>query len=306
MVEKEWDVLGIGNAAVDELIYLDRFPQPDMKMAVRDVQRQGGGLVATALVAAARQGARAAFCSLIGSDELSAFTLDELANENVDCTPCIHTQEGVPYHAWILVDVAEHTRTILYQHGKVEPPLESITDALISRCKVLFIDHHVPSAGLKAARIARRLGIPVVADFEVDGIPGLEDLLANIDHLVLGSAYARRLTSKHDLADVVRSLSNSERASCVITAGDQGCWFSEYGGEIKHFPAYRVQVADTTGCGDVFHGVYAVAIAQGKTVTQAIEVASAAAAIKAGYPGGRTGIPRREQVEHFLLEQHGK
>lgn len=306
MTEKVWDVLGIGNAAVDELIYLDRFPQPDMKMAVRDVQRQGGGLVATALVAAARQGANAAFCSLIGSDELSTFTLEELAREHVDCSPCIPSESGVPYHAWILVDVAEHTRTILYQHGKVEPPLDAITETLISRCKVLFIDHHVPYAGLKAAKIARSLGIPVVADFEVDGIPGLDELLANIDHLVLGSAYARRLTGKHDLVDVIKSLSSPDRSSCVITAGDQGCWYSESGGEIRHFPAFQVEVADTTGCGDVFHGVYAFAIAQGKTVSQAVEVASAAAAIKAGFPGGRAGIPQRQQVEQFLLERHGK
>ena len=79
MTSPQWDVLGIGNAAVDELIYLDSFPVADTKMPVRAMQRQGGGLVATALVAAARQGARAAFCSLIGYDELSEFTLSDLA-----------------------------------------------------------------------------------------------------------------------------------------------------------------------------------------------------------------------------------
>ena len=306
MKESGWDVLGIGNAAVDELIYIDGFPQPDMKISVREMQRQGGGLVATALVAAARQGIQTAFCSLIGSDELSTFTLEELAKENVDCSPCVLSEKGVPYHAWILVDVKNQTRTILYQHGNVEPPAEAITELLISRCKVLLIDHHVPTAGLKAAKIARKLGIPVVADLETEQIPGLHELLKNIDHLVLSSSFARQLSGKQELEDVVTELSNKQRASCVITAGAQGCWYSEFGGVVNHFPAFEVQVVDTTGCGDVFHGVYAAALAQGKSVVEAIETATAASAIKAGFPGGRAGIPGAKRITQFLSEQNGK
>jgi len=304
MEDSGWDVLGIGNSAVDELIYLDQFPQPDTKVLVGGVQRQGGGLVATALVAAARQGVKTAFCSLIGSDELSKYSLFELEKEHVDCSPCILSDDGVPYHAWILVDQSSHTRTILYQKGVVEPPVESISESLIGRCKVLFIDHHVPSAGLKAARIAHRLGIPVVADFEIDQIPGFDVLLASIDHLILSSDFGRQVTGKQDIADVVRQLGNEHRASCVITDGAQGCWYSEYGSEVKHSPAFSVQVVDTTGCGDVFHGVYAATIANGDTVADAVKSASAAAAIKAGFPGGRAGIPDREKVRRFLLGQY--
>ena len=53
---------GLGVTAVDDLLYVDHFPRPDTKIPVRETRRQGGGLAATALVAAARQGARAAYC----------------------------------------------------------------------------------------------------------------------------------------------------------------------------------------------------------------------------------------------------
>ncbi len=298
-----WDVLGIGNSAVDELIYLDQFPQPDAKMMVRDMQRQGGGLVATAMVAAARQGVKTAFCSLIGADELSTFTLSELQREGVDCSPCVYSPAGIPYHAWILVDTSQHTRTILYKKGVVDPPLDAITETLISRCKILFIDHHAPLAGLAAARLANRLGLPVVADLESDQVPQLEELLGLIDHLVLSVKFARKLTGQDDPVDIVRQLGSPQRACCAVTAGDQGCWYSEHGGPVKHFPAFMVKVVDTTGCGDVFHGVYAAALAQGQSIDQAIELASAAAAIKAGHPGGRVGIPNQLQTRQFINER---
>ena len=77
-----------------------------------------------------------------------------------------------------------------------------------------------------------------------------------------------------------------------MTDGERGCWFAERGGEARRIvAAIPVQVVDTTGCGDVFHGAYAAAIARGESPDRAVEVANAAAAIKATRAGGRTGIP---------------
>jgi sulfofructose kinase len=61
-------------------------------------------------------------------------------------------------------------------------------------------------------------------------------------------------------------------------------------------PAFAVDVVDTTGCGDVFHGVYAAALAEGLPLEKRVKLASAAAALKAMQPGGQRGIPRREDV----------
>ena len=65
-MQKRWDIFGIGTSAVDDLLLVERFPQPDEKMPIQEVQRQGGGQTATALVAAARHGARTAFCGCLG------------------------------------------------------------------------------------------------------------------------------------------------------------------------------------------------------------------------------------------------
>jgi sulfofructose kinase len=69
-----------------------------------------------------------------------------------------------------------------------------------------------------------------------------------------------------------------------------------------HIPALKVVAADTTGCGDVFHGAYAAALARDEPVGQAIRVANATAGLKATRPGGRAGIPDRATVDRVLSE----
>jgi sugar/nucleoside kinase (ribokinase family) len=108
-----WDVLGLGIAAVDDLLYVDVYPRPDSKVAVRARQRQGGGLTATALVAAARLGARAAYGGVLGHNELSRFTLRELQREGVDCASVLRKGEAEPCHSIVVVDRSTGSRTIL-------------------------------------------------------------------------------------------------------------------------------------------------------------------------------------------------
>lgn len=295
-----WDVLGIGTSAVDELVYVDRFPQPDTKRPVQDIRRQGGGLTATALVTAARQGARAAYCCLIGDDELSRYVLAELEEEGVDCSPCQRDPAGRPAHAIVIVARENGTRTILYKPGRIEPDPEHITPELVQKCRVLFIDYLAPQAGLRAAQIARQNGIPVVADVEAAQFPGREAFLEQIDHLIINIDLAAQLTGKSQAGEMAAALAGQGRACCVVTAGEQGCWYSQNGSPAIHSPAYAVPVVDTTGCGDVFHGSYAAALARGESIRRAVAVASASAGMKATQPGGRSGIPTLPAVEQFM------
>jgi sulfofructose kinase len=91
-----------------------------------------------------------------------------------------------------------------------------------------------------------------------------------------------------------------------VTAGERGCWYAEYDGPVQHFPAFQVEVVDTTGCGDVFHGAYIASLAQGESIGRAIQVASASAALKATSGGGRSGIPDRDTVDRFISTVHPK
>ncbi len=303
-MDKRWDVLGLGVVAIDDLVYVERYPPYGSKVEIALRQRQGGGLVGTALVAAARLGALAAYGGVLGDDELSRFVLDDLAREGVDCSAVLRQPDARPTQSLVLVERASGQRTIFFSRAGVVPlPLQAVSEALVGAARVLVVDYTVGPGGLRAVEMARRLGVAVVGDIERADAPAAGDLIGLVDHLVAGIELGRQLTGEREPAAMVRALASPRRACCAITAGERGIWYAERGGDVRHQPAFRVEAVDTTGCGDVFHGAYATSIARGEPVERAIRLGAAAAALKAMRAGGRAGIPDAAAVERLLAGQ---
>jgi len=303
VIDPSIDVLGLGAVAVDDLYYLDGFPRPDEKVLVVSSERQAGGLTGTALVAAARLGCRAAYAGTLGEDELSRYILDGLRAEGVSTEWAVHRRGARPYRSAVIVDRKTNSRTVLSCADGVlgaDPGLPE--ESLIRSSKVLFVDHSGAPGMLRAARIARRAGIPVVGDFERRYAAPFDELLAMTDHLVLPVEFACQLTGARDGRTAAEALWDRSRAAVVVTEGAEGSWYvsSELPGGARHQPAFRVETVDTTGCGDVFHGAYAAGLARGLGLAERVRLASAAAAIKATRTGGQKGIPTRAEVDAFL------
>ena len=305
-----FDILGLGCAAVDELLYVDAYPAADSKQAIRRWERQCGGLTATALVAGARLGARCAYAGALGDDDLSRFVLQCLRQEGVDVGPVRRQAEARPVHSVVVVDESQQTRTILFDPaGAGEATEDWPTEATIRSARVLFLDHFGVPGMIRSARLARVAGIPVVADLESADSPRFPELLALVDHLILSQSFAQRITGRTTPEAAVEHLwASAPRRSAVVTCGGDGCWYiaADSPAAVCHQPAFAVEVVDTTGCGDVFHGAYAAAIARGQDIATAIRFASASAALKATCRGGQAGIPTLAAVETFLEQQPGR
>jgi sulfofructose kinase len=300
----KWDILGFGVIAVDDLLYVETYPGPDSKERVVEERREGGGLAGTAMVAAARLGARVAFGGVLGDDDRSRFTIAALEREGVDCSVIHHQAEARPTHSTIVVERSTGRRTILYYgDGAVCPDIRHFEQA-IAGCRVLFLDNTVAPFAFDAVAVAHAHGIPVVVDLERTPDENARRLAREADHVILGVVFAGRLTGLTDPAAMVRALRRPNHSACIVTVGEEGCWYSTpaTGDEVQHWWSYNVKAVDTTGCGDVFHGAYATMIARGWSIDYAIRVATATAAIKATRPGGRSGIPDLNTVETFMLD----
>lgn len=316
------EILGFGAVAVDELLYVDAYPQADRKVRVRRRLRQCGGLTGTALVAAARLGARCAYVGVLGHDELSHYVIERLSEEGIDMTRHVRRDDAMPAYSTIVVDRQSHTRTIF---SGVEGELGADTrrpDAeLIRSARVLLVDHHGVEGTLRAVRIALENDVEVVADFERDPGGPFDELTALIDHLIISRRFARELTGDDDPAHAIKKLWTPHRKAVVITCGADGCWYLGTGslgtgslgtgslgtgsdGQPRHCPAFPVEVVDTTGCGDVFHGAYAAGLVRKSALSECIEFASATAALAAMQHGGQAGCPTSDEVAMFL-EEHG-
>ncbi len=297
-----YDLLGCGIAAVDDLLLVNCYPPADVKAAVNHEERQCGGLTATALVAAARLGSRCAYAGVLGHNELSEFVVETFEREGVDLAYLRREPGASPGHSTIVVGQEGGTRNIFY-HGKgvagaaADWPPEDV----IRSARVLFVDSAGVEGQTRAARIARQAGIPVVADVEGGSSPAFHGLLALVDHLIIPAAFAEALTGEADPAAAVVALCARREGVVVVTAGAEGAWYGSGGeDELYHQPAFQVEVVDTTGCGDVFHGAYASALARGLDLAERVRFAAAVAALKATKPGGQAGVPDRATAERFL------
>lgn len=144
----------------------------------------------------------------------------------------------------------------------------------------------------------------MIADFERHDAPGFDRLLQLVDHLVLGQGFAQLLTSQADPRDAATQLWHGDRKSVIITCGVDGCvYLTGDSTDIQQFPAFAVEAVDTTGCGDVFHGVYAAGIVASESVHDSIRLATGAAAIKASRSTGDASPPTRAELMQFL-EKH--
>ena len=170
---------------------------------------------------------------------------------------------------------------------------------VVRAARVLLVDNCGVEGMIRAARIARDAGIPVVADFESAEDPLFPQLLALVDHLILSRDFALKMTGEQDPALAAQSLWAPGRRAVVITCGKDGCWYvsDQQPGIPRHQPALAVEAVDTTGCGDVFHGAYAAALVHGLDIPAAVRFATVAAGLKATCRGGQLGIPTRSAVE---------
>jgi len=305
IMAKSIDILGLGYAAVDDLLFVDAYPAADTKAPIRHRERQCGGLTATALVAASRMGCHCAYAGTLGENEHSRFVLQRFQEEGIDITHVRRRPDAQPVRSTIIVEQVHQRRTILYDlNGIVGPDQSWPPEDVILNTRVLLIDHCGVEGMIRAAQIARHAGIPVVADLERANDPRFPELLDLVDHLILSHDFALRLTGENHPEAAVRALWSPQRQAAVVTCGKEGCWYvsGEQPTIPHHLPALTVDVLDTTGCGDVFHGAYAAALVDGQQIPQALQFATVAAGLKAMSTGGQAGIPDRAVVETRLKQ----
>jgi ribokinase len=145
---------------------------------------------------------------------------------------------------------------------------------------------------------AREAGKPAILDGDVAGDGVIEMLAPTASHIVFSQPAAERLAGTAELAKVVGLLKRKfEQAFISVTAGENGCfWFDDRTGEVVHLAAPKVRAVDTLAAGDIFHGAFALAVAEGLPIEETMRWASMAAALKCQVFGGRTGAPSRAEV----------
>ncbi len=294
-------VLCVGIAVLDLVFQVDALPTAAGKHRAAQRLEVGGGVAANAAVTISRLGGRARFIGCLGKDETGDRIIAGLKREGVDTARVrrVPGQES-PLSA-VLVDgtgerlIVNHAGPDLFTAPPaVKPPELDGADAVL-------VDMRWPNGAEAALAGAAATGIPGILDCDHDPT-GTEALLAAASHIVFALPTLRAYTGMKSPADALLAVGDVTDAWVAVTDGAAGVHWRE-GDDILHLPAFPIAAVDTLGAGDVFHGAFALAMAEQAGIEQALRLASAAAALKCMRFGGRAGIPTRTEVESFLKEQ---
>ncbi len=300
-----YDVIGLGVSTLDLLMLADELPGEESVQRARQSALQGGGPVATAMIALARLGSRTAMIDKIGDDWRGRLIVEEFRREHVSTDHIVVVPGSTSSVASIAVRERDGARAIIFSPGECGElsPDELPADA-ISGAGILHVNGRHWDACLRAARIAGDSGVKVSFDggayrFRKD----IRLLVEMTDICIVARQFAFAFSGVEDIEVSAARLLHTGPEIVAITAGTEGSWVYTKDGDRFHQPAYSVgNAVDTTGAGDAYHGAFLHGLAHGLDLRGCAELASAVAALNTGQLGGRGGLPTYEEAARFIAE----
>jgi sulfofructose kinase len=287
----------VGIAVLDQVWAVESLPAGPGKHRAQAVRESGGGMAATAAVAVAALGGRAVWHGRLGADSPGAIILALLARHGVDTAGTEPTPGARTPVAGVFVDGAGE-RMIAVFTGANLPAAPCFDATWLDGAGAVLGDPRWPEGTERLFRLAEARGLPRVLDAEMSAVEAVRRLAPLADHVIFSRQGLAEFIGPFTggLADAAALLPH---ATLAVTRGEHGSlWWRD--GAAVALPAPNVTARDTTGCGDVFHGAYALALAEGRTVPDAARFATAAAALKAERGDGWDGMPDRPAVDALL------
>lgn len=294
----KYDIVGIDSPCMDMVVNLNSFPEPNNGGQIQNLSWQGGGKVATGMVAAARLGAKGAILGAVGDDVYGRFCDRDFLRHGID-TAHLQKRKGQTTGFSIVLSNRETMgRSIIYMTGTAEPLChEEIPAEYLTNTKYFFVAmlNEVVNRAIDTAKTAGAK-ICIDADFYTED---LRDIIPKVDVFIASEFVYEALFHDDDYEANCRKIMDRGPEIVVFTFGEKGCVGLSGEGYFE-IPAFQVDAVDTVGAGDVYHGAFLAGLLKGLPVVEVARMASAVSAIKCTRIGGRAGIPDMDTVQHFM------
>jgi len=290
------------------MVKLPRIPKPGETLLGKDLVTAAGGKGANQAVAAARAGGAVTFVARVGQDALGEKAVVGFMKEGINVDH-VHRDKTSPSGVALIFVAANGENSIAAAQGaNAKLSLADLRKAksTLAQADVLVMQLETPlEVTLAAAELAAKAGIPVIlnpAPAPTGKLP--DELLKRVSILTPNETEAEVLTgvkvsSEAGAAKAADKLLAKGVQTVIITLGRRGALLASQSGK-RLIPSFQVQALDTTAAGDTFNGTLAVALAEGKSVEDAVRFANAAAALSVTRLGAQTSAPSRKEIEKFL------
>jgi len=294
-----FDIIGIESPCLDFAMNLDRLPTPNDGASLNDYTWQGGGKISTGIIAAARLGAKCMQIGTVGDDIFGRVVCEDFKQHGVDVSR-MQVIEGTTSFSVVMSDMETRGRSIMFTPGTALRLTEDDGRDLspLKETRFFFLSH-LTGINLRAARLAREYGAKVLMDADSPK----ESTIPNIrlvDYFVASEfVYDYLFPGSTDYEKNCAEVYAMGPQTVIFTLGAKGCVGMDENG-FFNLPTYDVEVVDTLGAGDVFHGAFLAGLVRGWSSKKTADFANAVSSIKCTRAGGRAGIPDFDTVIRFM------
>ena len=291
-------LLSVGALTLDTILRVETLPLHQGKFIASDGVQIASGMATSAACAAHRLGAKVSLWASAGDDPVGDHLVAAIEAEGVDCAYVRRVNGARSALASILVDAHGERIIVPFYDRLAQADPGALPAADLTAFDAVLVDVRWPGAAALALEAARAIGRPAILDADTAPRDVLEQLLPLASHVVASEPAARILCGAElDPRQACEVLARRCDAFVAVTGGAAGTWwFDRMTGSSRHVAAPKIKAVDTLAAGDVFHGAFAVGLAEAMPVELALRFASAAAALKCQRFGGRLGAPNRAET----------
>lgn len=293
---RRFDLLSFGDPNADYVFETKVIPGPDQKVLGRNLGLFPGGTAANVACAASRLGGRVASFGRVGSDAAGAVLRADFAAFGV-ATDHVETVAHPSAAAMIMVDAAGE-KALIYAPMPADPLDTDRFASAVATSRVVYAMPYDLNEFRLIADIAHQQGADVAIDIEAAVAPDPERLeaLLKLSDIVFMNEGGFRATQVGEItAGTVRPLLDLGPRVVIVTLAEKGA-LAVTRDEAVRRAAYPARLVDATGAGDCFNGAFLAASFAGRTLTDSLAFAAAAASLAVEAVGARSGIPTVDAV----------
>jgi len=303
---KKNGILVVGSSNTDMIVQLAKLPGPGETVIGGKFSTAPGGKGANQAVGAARAGGAVTFIGRVGADDFGASALSNLSRDGIDVSHVVRDKaapSGVAFicvarggensiavasgaNDWLSPADVKHASGAFRKAGilliQLETPLPTVAAAvgLATKSGATVILNPAPACALPAS-LLRQVSILTPNEHEAELLTGI------------------KVTDNDSAAAAADVLLAKGVGTVIVTLGKRGAYIAA-AGQREWMAGFKVKAVDATAAGDIFNGALAVALGEGRGLSDAVRFAQAAAAISVTRAGAQPSAPTRKEIERML------
>ena len=305
IVMPKQNILVIGSSNTDMVIRTEHLPLPGDTVIGGTFFMNPGGKGANQAVAVARLGGQVAFVCKTGSDIFGHQAQQLFSEEGIDSSYVFSDTKNPSGVALITVDTHAENCIVVAPGANAHLTVADLKHSAraVEKADIVLLQLEIPMETVEeAAVMARRLGKKVV----LNPAPASKlspRLLESLYVITPNETEAEMISGIHivdgaSAEAAARKIASMGVPNVIVTLGTRGALVFD-GTDCEIVPACKVQAVDTTAAGDVFNGALVVALAEGRSLTEAARFACKASAISVTRVGAQSSVPYRTEVDIF-------